>query len=81
VPAVSPVTTPPVVMLAVPVPAVIDHVPPTVASVNAGVVALTHTVVAPPAIAATVGNGFTVTVNVVPVLTHPLTFFTVIVPV
>src|SRR5437868_1772970 len=36
VPAVRPVTTPPWVMLAVPVPLVIDQTPPCVASVNAG---------------------------------------------
>ena len=60
VPGVNPVTTPPAVMLAVPVPFVIDQVPPAVASVKAGVFALTHTVVAPPPIAATTGNAFTV---------------------
>ena len=51
---------PPAVIEAVPVPAVIDHVPPEVASVNAGVVALTQTVAAPPVIAATVGRALTV---------------------
>ena len=45
-------TTPPAVILAVPVPATIVHVPPAVASVNAGVVAPTHTLAAPPPIAA-----------------------------
>ena len=59
-PAVSPVTTPPAVMLAVPVPLVIDHVPPAVASVKAGVVDPTHTEVVPPPIADTVGRAFTV---------------------
>jgi hypothetical protein len=59
VPAVRPVTTPPAAMLAVPVPEVIDQVPPGVASVKAGVVALTQTVAAPPAIAETVGKALT----------------------
>ena len=54
-PDVNPVTTPAVVINAVPVPGVIDHVPPAVASVNAGVSEPTHTDIAPPAIAATVG--------------------------
>jgi hypothetical protein len=62
VPDVRPVTTPPAVMLAVPVPGVIDHVPPAVASVKAGVVELAHTEAAPPAIAATDGVVFTVRV-------------------
>ena len=60
VPGVNPVTTPAAVILAVPVPFVIDQVPPAVASVKAGVSVLTHTVVAPPPIAATTGNAFTV---------------------
>ena len=60
VPAVRPVTTPPVVMLAVPVPATIDQVPPAVASVKAGVAEFTQTAAAPPAIAATVGRGLIV---------------------
>ena len=60
VPAVSPVTTPPLVMLAVPVPETIDHVPEPVTSVKAGVVEFTHTVAAPPAMAATVGSALTV---------------------
>ena len=47
-------------MLAVPVPGVIDHVPPAVASVKAGVVAFTHTEAAPPPIAATAGSAFIV---------------------
>ena len=51
---------PPVVMPAVPVPFVIDQVPPKVASVNAGVVEPTHTIGAPPAIATTVGGALTV---------------------
>jgi hypothetical protein len=65
VPAVRPVTTPPgLVMLAVPVPATIDQTPPAVASVKAGVVALTQTVAAPPAIGATVIGAGWVTVRV-----------------
>ena len=47
-------------MLAVPVPAVIDHVPPAVPSVNAGVVEATQTDVVPPPIAAITGRAFTV---------------------
>ena len=43
-------------MVADPVPFVIDQVPPTVASVNAGVVPPTHTEAAPPPIAETVGT-------------------------
>ena len=60
VPAVTPVTTPPVVMLAVPVPAIIDQVPPAVASVKAGVAEFAQTAAAPPAMAATVGRGLIV---------------------
>ena len=63
-PAVEPVTTPPVVMLAEPVPFNIDQVPPPVASVKAGVVEPTHTVAAPPPIAATVGTATIVTLVV-----------------
>ena len=59
-PAVSPVTTPPLVMLAVPVPGTIDHVQPPVASVKAGVVEPTQTEAAPPPMLATVGNALTV---------------------
>jgi hypothetical protein len=58
-PALKPVTTPPVVILAVPVPGTIDQVPPPVASVKAGVVELTQTLAAPPPIADTVGSGLT----------------------
>ena len=47
-------------MLAVPVPLVIDHVPPAVASVKAGVVDPAQTDVAPPARAETVGSALTV---------------------
>jgi hypothetical protein len=64
VPGVNPVTTPPAVILAVPVPFVIDQVPPAVASVKAGEFALAHTVNDPPVIADTTGNGFTVTLTV-----------------
>ena len=60
VPAVNPVTTPPEVILAVPVPSIIDHVPDGVASVKAGVVAPVQTDEAPPAIAATTGSAFIV---------------------
>ena len=62
VPAVKPVTTPSCAMLAVPVPGVIDQVPPVVASVKAGVVEFTQTVVAPPLIDPAVTIGFTVSV-------------------
>ena len=61
VPAVNPVTTPPVVTEAVPVPAIIDHVPPDCAFVKAGVEAFAQTDVAPPLFAANTGNAFTVT--------------------
>ena len=62
VPAVSPVTTPPEVMLAVPVPATIDQVPPAVPLVKGAVAEFTHTESAPPAMPATVGTVLTVTV-------------------
>jgi hypothetical protein len=80
VPAVNPVTTPPELTDAVPVPATIDQVPPDCALVNAGVVAFTQTVDAPPPLAAKAGNAFIVALKFVPVLTHPLAFFTVRVP-
>ena len=64
VPEVIPVTTPPAVMLAVPVPFVIDQVPPVVALVNAGLVEPAQTVVAPPVIAETVGRAFIVSEEV-----------------
>ena len=41
-------------------PEAIDHTPPGVASVKAAVLEPTQTVAAPPPIAATVGNAFTV---------------------
>ena len=47
-------------MLAVPVPETIDQTPEAVASVKAAVVEFTHTVAAPPPIAATVGRAVTV---------------------
>jgi hypothetical protein len=59
VPAVRPVTTPPAVILAVPVTGTIDHIPPPVASVKAGVDEPTQTFAAPPAIADTDGGGLT----------------------
>jgi hypothetical protein len=74
VPAVTPVTTPVADTVAT---AVFDdvHVPPVVADANC-VVKPEHTFVAP-VIAATVGNGFTVTVVAVDVAEHPLAFVTV----
>ena len=71
VPEVTPVTTPPVVIVAEPVPLIIDHVPPDVGSVNAGVVELTHTAGDPPAIAEMAGIGLTVTVTVFDVIASP----------
>ena len=47
-------------MVAEPVPFNMDQVPPTVASVNAGVVDPIHTVAAPSVIAATVASPVTV---------------------
>ena len=70
VPEVSPVTIPPDVILAVPVPGVIDQVPPMVASVKAGVEEPTQTVADPPAMAAMVGSAFIVR-EVVAVLEQP----------
>ena len=63
-------TTPPLVMLAVPVPDTIDQVPPEVASVKAGVAEFTQAVAAPPEMAATVGRAFTVS-DFVAELVHP----------
>ena len=82
VPAVKPVTTRvDVFILAEPVPFNIDQVPPAVASVKAGVVAPTHTVAAPPPIAATVGKAFTVSDLVTVVVPQPVTeYLTVTVP-
>ena len=59
-PADIPVNTPPALILAVPVVAITDHVPPPGALVKAGVDAPVQTVADPPAIAA--GKGFTVKV-------------------
>ena len=50
VPKDVPVTIPSGVIVAVPVPEVIDHVPPDIESVNAGVDPLRHTADAPPLI-------------------------------
>ena len=74
VPAVTPVTTPVDDTVAT---AVLDedHVPPAVAEANC-VVKPEHTFVAP-VIAATVGNGFTVTVVAVDVAEQPLALVTV----
>ena len=57
-------------MLAVPVPETIDQTPEAVASVKAAVVEFTHTVAAPPPIAATVGRALTVK-DFVAALLHP----------
>jgi hypothetical protein len=81
-PAAVPVTMPPDVMVAEPVPFTIDHVPPEVASVNAGVEAPTHTLDAPPPIAATAGVPFTIRELVTVVVPQSLVtvYFTVTVP-
>ena len=73
-PAATPVTTPVADTVAT---AVLDedHVPPVVADANC-VVKPEHTFVAP-VIAATVGNGFTVTAVAVDVAEHPLALLTV----
>ena len=73
VPAVEPVRAPPDPKLAEPVPGFTDQVPPPVASVNV-VDAPTHTVDAPPPMAATVGIEFTYT-DVLPLVEHPPTGF------
>ena len=49
-------TTPPVDILAVPVPFIIDQVPPGVASVNAGVFEFSQTDIAPPVTGEMAGN-------------------------
>ena len=72
VPAVIPVNTPPEVMLAFPVPAITDHIPPAVASVNAGVAEPAHTVEAPPAIAEITGREFIVSEEVAELVHVPL---------
>ena len=71
-PAVRPVTTPLALMLAEPVPFWIDHVPPAVASVKAGVDALAHTDEAPPPMAATTGTSLTVSEVETVVVPQPL---------
>jgi hypothetical protein len=81
VPELKPVTTPPCVMLAVPVPFNIDHVPPAVASVKAAVIAFTQTTDAPPAIGATTVAAFTVSEALTVFDPQPLTVYcTVTVP-
>src|ERR1700683_811640 len=81
VPALKPFTTPPDVTLAVPVPGNIDHVPPAVASVKAGVVELTQTVDAPPTIGAAVIAAFIVRGALTVFDPQPLTVYcTVTVP-
>ena len=73
-PAVNPVTTPPVLTDAVPVSATIDQVPPACALVNAAVVALIQTEAAPPPLVDKVGNVLTVILVVLltPVITGVL---------
>jgi hypothetical protein len=56
-PAVIPVTKPSMVTLEAPVPLVIDHSPPAILLVKAGVSAFTQIEVAPPAIAPIAGRG------------------------
>jgi hypothetical protein len=73
-PATRPVTTPVELTVATAV-SLDDQAPPVVAVANC-VVNPEHTFVAP-VIAATVGNGFTVTVVAVDVAEHPLAFVTV----
>ena len=81
VPALPPVTTPLCDIVAVPVPANIDQVPPAVASVKAAVFAPEHTVVAPPCMAAAVTVGFTVNGAVTVLDPQPVTVYcTVTVP-
>ena len=57
-----------------PVPAVTDHTPFAVALVNAGVLLFIHTVAAPPPIAATAGDGFTVITLAADIALQPLAF-------
>jgi hypothetical protein len=68
-PADKPVTNPPASTVADPVPLVTDHVPPEVASVKSAI-SFTQIDVVLPLIAATTGNAFTVTEEVV--LLHPV---------
>ena len=58
-------------MLAVPLPGIIDHTPPPVTSVKAGVAELTQTEPIPPPIAATVGRALIVS-DLVAELVHQL---------
>ena len=59
-------------MFAVPVPLVIDQLPPEVASVNATVEAPIQTEAVPPAKGATVGNAFMVSDEVAELVHVPL---------
>jgi hypothetical protein len=70
VPAVRPVTTPLELTDAVPVPGIIDQVPPDKAFVNAGVLAPIQTALAPPALAPK--DGGTVNCLLTEVLQNPL---------
>jgi hypothetical protein len=70
VPAVRPVTTPPAVILAVPVTGTTDQTPPPVASVKAGVVDPTQTLAEPPPIADTDGGGLTTCVLLAVAVPH-----------
>jgi hypothetical protein len=70
VPAVRPVTTPPAVILAVPVTGTTDQTPPPVASVKAGVVEPTQTLAVPPPIADTDGGGLTTCVLLAVAVPH-----------
>ena len=74
-PAATPVTTPVEASTVATVASDDVHVPPVVADANC-VVKPEHTFVAP-VIAATVGNGFTVTAVAVDVAEHPLALVTV----
>ena len=70
VPVATPITTPPVLTVAVPV-ALLDHVPPNTESLSE-VVAETQTVVVPVMAAGTAGNGLTVTVAIATAVLHTL---------
>src|SRR5579862_9887679 len=81
VPALTPVTTPPCVMVAEPVPSTIDQVPPATASVKAAVVEPRQTDSAPLAIAAGATFGLTVSGVETVFPEHPLVVYsTVTVP-
>jgi hypothetical protein len=62
-----PVTLPSLAMVADPVPFAIVHVPPDIASVNAGDIAPEHTVAAPPAIVPAFGEDTTIPLDAVDV--------------